>query len=168
MATPLKTLAVTLLLGCALALGAVAVPGAGSARAATPRTNFQLFTKECSACHMAFPAQFLPTRSWRAIMGRLGHHFGEDASLDPATVTKILAYLVTHAADTPNGRFEALSGLPSNVTPLRITDTPSWRQHHRGLLATGRITLGPGPHMASNCVACHRRGFHGGEGGGDH
>ena len=32
--------------------------------------------KECGACHLAFPPQMLPARSWKKLMGDLANHFG--------------------------------------------------------------------------------------------
>ena len=84
--------------------------------------------KECGACHMAYAPQMLPMRSWQAIMGNLGNHFGETATLSAPERQTIEAYLVAHAGDAPGTtqghRF--MRGIPADATPLRITDTRFW------------------------------------------
>ena len=88
-----------------------------------PPVTDQTVAKECGACHMVFPPQFLPARSWQKLMADLSSHFGEDASLaDPARQT-IMAYLVDHAADGPQTRDgkRFLRGLSAADTPQRIS-----------------------------------------------
>ena len=136
-------------------LAALALPAAARADGRTS------FAKECSACHMAYPPQLMPARSWRALTSHLSSHFGEDASLDAPTTAAITAYLVAHAADSPGGSRGALRGLAASVTPERITDMPFWRRIHSGLLKPG-IGSGPGIRAAADCLRCHSAG-----GGGD-
>ena len=57
--------------------------------------------KECGGCHIAFPPQMLPSRSWTKMMGDLANHFGENATLDQAVQDDIATYLAAHAADAP-------------------------------------------------------------------
>ncbi len=123
---------------------------------------------ECGACHMAYPPFFLPARSWSKLLDHLSHHFGEDASLDPATTSKIKKFLMANAADSPSGNPEILRGLPASVTPVRITDMPFWRRIHGWLLGPG-VGSGPGIRTAAKCNACHngRGGTEGGGGGGE-
>ena len=56
-----------------------------------PPVDHQATIKECAACHMAFPPQMLPARSWEALMGDLANHFGENAQLDAAAAADIKA-----------------------------------------------------------------------------
>src|SRR5688500_19273345 len=49
----------------------------------------QAWREECSACHIAYSARFLPAASWQEIMRTLDEHFGADASVDAATAEKI-------------------------------------------------------------------------------
>ncbi len=108
---------------------------------------------------MAYPAQFLPARSWQAITSDLANHFGEDASLDPATTKIIADYLVANAADSSNGNPRILRGISASATPLRITETPWWIRSHREV-SPARF-LQADVKSKSNCLACHRNGNYG-------
>jgi mono/diheme cytochrome c family protein len=111
--------------------------------------------QECGACHMAFPPQFLPQRSWQKIMDTLPDHFGEDASLAEADRQAILGYLLANAADAPDvGWRGILRGVPEDATPLRITEFPWWVREHDEV----RAARWASPEIGSkaNCAACHR------------
>jgi hypothetical protein len=120
-----------------------------------PVTN-QAARSECTACHMIFPPQMLPARSWVKLMATLDNHFKENATLDDKTRSDILAYLKANAADSPHYRriTALLQGVPANATPLRITDIPWWRRIHGSpdayYFQDPRVT------SAANCGACHR------------
>jgi len=111
---------------------------------------------ECSTCHIAYPPQLLPARSWQAILGNLGNHFGEDASVAAKDNAEIVAYLTAHAADakaTPGGT-RYLKGIAATATPLRITETPYWRRWHSEVSAARFKS--PEIKSAANCAACHQ------------
>ena len=105
---------------------------------------------ECSACHIAYPAGFLPAASWSAVMGDLSNHFGEDASLPDEVVRRIEDYLVTHAADAGGRNWR---GLDPADPPLRITGL-AWfeREHSREVSSRAKARAG----SMSNCTACHQ------------
>ncbi len=105
-----------------------------------------LFKTECSDCHFAYPANFLPSASWQAILSNLSDHFGEDASLDPDVASAIEGYLVTHSSNP--------AGLDVNNPPLRITGL-SWfrRQHSEG--EVGYMKRTRNVKTMSDCLACH-------------
>jgi len=112
--------------------------------------------KECGACHMVFSPQMLPAKSWDKIMADLSNHFGEDASLDPATSDHIREYHLANAADTSwySGKF--MRGLSDTSAPLRITETPYWvREHNEGV--PQRAWNDPEVKSKANCLACHKR-----------
>ncbi len=145
---------------CALAIGAM--PGALQAAPQLPAPAEKTTAQQCSACHIAYPPQMLPARSWQALMSTLSHHFGEDASLSDQDRATITAYLTTHAADGPASGREGerfLRGLSPAATPLRITDTPWWRRRHSEI--SPRRFTDAKVKTAANCAACHngRRGF---------
>ncbi|MDQ7080138.1 MAG: diheme cytochrome c [Paracoccaceae bacterium] len=114
-----------------------------------------MFAEECSACHMAFDPGFLPKRSWRAIMGNLSNHFGEDASLDDQTRNAIERYLLSNAADA-NGRNPYwLRRIPASQIPMRITELP-WFTNEHGARARAWAKSNPKIGSISNCQGCHR------------
>jgi hypothetical protein len=113
--------------------------------------------QECGSCHMVFPPQFLPKRSWQKLVETLADHFGEDASLDEAQRQAVLDYLLAHAADSPQAGREGqkfAQSLAAGQTPLRITDTPRWVREHREVPADRWQS--PTVKSKANCPACHK------------
>lgn len=112
--------------------------------------------QECSACHIVFPPQMLPARSWKALLGNLGSHFGEDATVADPDRQVIVDYLTAHAADGPatNGGGKYLRGIAATTTPLRITATPYWLRRHDEV-SPARFKS-PQVKSAANCAACHK------------
>lgn len=106
--------------------------------------NHPAWQEECSSCHIAYPPQMLPARSWRAIMDGLDQHFGTDASLDAQTAADITAFLEHNA-----GR-ERLSSTPPL---LRISETRWFVHEHDEVPA--RIWQNEQVKSPSNCAACH-------------
>jgi diheme cytochrome c len=130
------------ILGMSSALSCLALwSGAG---AATP--DEQAWREECSACHIAYPARFLPAASWQEIMRTLNDHFGADASVDAATAEKISRYLAS-AARSPS-RTRAAS------SPLRITET-RWFVHEHDEISV-KQWRSPQVKSPANCGACHQ------------
>src|SRR6476469_2775135 len=56
------------------------------------------YRQECAACHVAYPPGLLPAASWQRLMDGLPRHFGTDASLEPAQVRELSAWLAANAA----------------------------------------------------------------------
>jgi len=137
------------------------------AAAAVAPSGAKQFKSECSGCHMAFPPQMLPDRSWNTILGHLDQHFGEDASVDEATRKQIGNFLHAYAADSRNGGrtgryFMRYIG---KGTPLRITETRAWRRIHGEVRRSAWSD--PRVKTRSNCMACHRQQRSGDSGGGE-
>ncbi len=118
--------------------------GEGFARAPANAT----YEAECGACHLAYPAGFLPAASWSAIMATLPDHFGEDASLPPEQTTEIADYLQANAGRGPQG-------LDSANPPLRISELP-WFVGEHGSKLVARAKADPKIGTMSDCIACHR------------
>jgi cytochrome b len=148
-------------LALVLAAALVILAGFGAVRLAArpvpglpPATLDPVYARECGDCHFAYPPSIAPAATWAAIMAHLDQHFGEDASLDVATRTRIAAYLAANSAehwDTLAARRLATSFDPSH--PLRVTGAGLWRRMH------GRI---PDETFADKrvggrgqCDACH-------------
>jgi hypothetical protein len=118
--------------------------------------QYVLYAAECGDCHLAYAPWLLPMQSWRAVMGSLGDHFGDNAELDAQTAGMILAFLERHAAERTQGRYalrvrRATQGVEP---PLRITQTDYFRgQHHeipRSMIEGNEAVGSP-----SRCEACH-------------
>ncbi|HMV20821.1 MAG: diheme cytochrome c [Betaproteobacteria bacterium] len=113
------------------------------------------YRDECGSCHVPYPPQMLPARSWNVLMTGLDKHFGSDASLDPAKARQIGTYLASNAArsDRPD----------ASRTAPRITETPGFRREHRdghdGL--TAALWRSPAVKTPANCGACHTQAAEG-------
>ena len=116
-----------------------------------------LTAAECGSCHMAYAPGLLPARSWVALMGGLGDHFGDVAELPQDQVQAITAYLVANAADTrPDHAVAArvASSVGPFQTPLRILEVP-WLQHEHGEIPARLGVKNPEVGSMSNCATCH-------------
>jgi hypothetical protein len=105
--------------------------------------GWKLYVAECATCHMAFPPEMLPARSWTALLAGLADHFTENAEVDAATRKQLAAFLEKSAGREVSG-----------PTPLRITTLPSWKREHREVAASTyarKAITSP-----ANCGACHR------------
>lgn len=113
-----------------------------------------VFVNECGSCHTLYPPTLLPNASWQKLMGDLGNHFGDDTSLDPADHASILAYLLTHSAEssTQEMSVKMMQSL-QNRDMIAITQTPFWQRTHKNipdtLFKSERIK------SRANCKACH-------------
>ena len=139
----------------ALLMTAVAMALAEGGERVPPVTD-PVVKKECGSCHMAFPPQFLPRRSWQKLVDTLADHFGENASLGEAQRKAVLDYLLANAADGPKAGRQGrkfVEGIPAAQTPLRITETPRWVKEHREVRAARWGD--PKVKSKANCVACH-------------
>ena len=144
-----KGIAVALLMTAA----AIAVAEGGER---VPPVTDPVVKKECGSCHMVFPPQFLPRRSWQKLADTLADHFGENAGLGEAQRKAVLDYLLANAADGPKAgrpgrKFD--ESVPAAQTPLRITETPRWVKEHRKVRADR--WRDPQVKSKANCVACH-------------
>ncbi len=136
-----------LILGLSLAL-------VGTGNSALPQVE-PAYVKECGACHIPYPAQYLPKRSWERILGSLDKHFGENATLSPKALTPIKTYLDSHAADSAAGNPRIMRDVGVNIMPLRIVEMPFWIHIHRKQIDRHAFD-NPKIKNAGNCGACHR------------
>ena len=124
---------------------------------ALPRLTHKAWQQECASCHIAYAPAFLPKASWRRVMDGLGQHFGEDASLDPATQADILRFLEINAADAGTSRIgrKVMQRMDAQDAPLRITESRWFVRKHDEVprAAWSRKSVG----SAANCAACHRQ-----------
>jgi hypothetical protein len=115
----------------------------------------EVMRSECSECHIAYQPEMLPQRSWRRLMDGLPDHFDEELSLDDKTKQQVLRYLLDNAADRSEtkGARKFLRGLSSGDTPIRITDTPRWKDKHhelpKAIWSDSRLA------SKGDCAVCH-------------
>ena len=118
-------------------------------RGRRPAASNAKWESECGACHVAYPARYLPAESWRAIMSGLDKHFGSNASLDTADVKEIAAFLEMNAGT--GKKSHSTSGKPV----LRITETRWFKSEHREVAA--HTWKNPKVKSRANCGACHTK-----------
>jgi mono/diheme cytochrome c family protein len=117
--------------------------GIAFARDLPPVSPLPAYRNECASCHVAYPPGALPAASWARIMSTLAHHFGTDASLDPAQVREISTWLAHNAA-------------PARREPPpedRITRS-AWFVHEHDEIPASAWQR-PSIKSPSNCAACH-------------
>jgi hypothetical protein len=102
-----------------------------------------------AACHLAYPPALLPSASWQRLMSSLPRHFGADASLDPATVKRLDAWLQANAGSDKKSRHDTASPPQDRIT------RSSWFVHEHDEVAPATWKL-PTVKSASKCAACHR------------
>ncbi|MDP1669739.1 diheme cytochrome c [Phaeovulum sp.] len=140
-----------------LAFALATLPLAAAAQDKMTPVNDPTTLTDCTECHMAFPAGFLPARSWEAVMAGLKDHFGENATISEANRLTITAYLVANATDSGAVSARTASRILRNVTdsmtPLRISDLPWWKNEHDGEVSKAEWERAKSP---ANCAACHR------------
>lgn len=116
--------------------------------------GYEIYQAECGSCHMAYPAQLLPTDSWVRMMGALGDHFGENAELDDKSAQQIGDFLIQTSRPV-DGQYRRMLRNLDGQTPLRITELPYFRHEHNEIpsrLIQGNDKVG----SLSQCDACHR------------
>lgn len=111
-----------------------------------------VYKEECGSCHMAYPAQLLPTASWRKMMVGLDDHFGENAELDEASRLEIENYLIDSSASRS---YQKLFRNLGDATPMRITELPYFRHEHDEI-PSGLVGANKEVSSLSQCNACHR------------
>lgn len=112
-----------------------------------------VYGEECGACHSAYHPSLAPAATWVAIVAGLRSHFGENASLDPATEAHIRAYLLANSADTFDTKAANRLRRIDPADPLRITATPFWQRTHRKIPEAVFASKAVGSRGA--CNACH-------------
>jgi len=131
----------------------VALASVGPAAAAEPPppgAPAAAYAEECGSCHLAYPARLLPRASWDAVLDGLARHFGQDASVDAATLPLLRAHLDAGARQP-----RASDVRPDGSPILRITELP-WFRHEHGRFDRDDAWQRPSIGSAANCGACHR------------
>lgn len=113
-----------------------------------------LFVKECASCHILYPPNLLPKKSWEIMMSDLGNHFGDDASIDEESNKNILAFLVNNSAETSTTKasFKFLNSI-GDKDIIALTKTTFWEKKHRDI--PKELFLNKDIKSKANCKACH-------------
>ena len=121
-----------------------------------------VWQESCSECHMAYHPSLLPARSWQRMLDEQGDHFGEDLFLEPKTLAALREYAGANSAEQVQREagWRTLRSLAAGETPLRITDTPYWKQVHGDI--DEALWKRPSVNGRFNCAACHRDARQGG------
>lgn len=112
-----------------------------------------VYVEECGGCHMAYPPQLLPAKSWQKLMQGLEDHFGENAELDNETAQMIEKYLVDISRSSSYKKLRRNLG---DKSPLRITELPYFKHEHDEI-PPGLIRNNDKISSLSQCNACHRK-----------
>lgn len=112
-----------------------------------------VYAKECSACHSPHHPSLATAAVWSQILDRLADHFGDNATLEPAQVEHLRAYLTANAAPAWDTKAARSFVPPDPAGSLRITQSPGWKSIHRDIpnaAFTAKAVNGK-----LNCAACH-------------
>jgi hypothetical protein len=128
-------------------VGLVGVAAAGDGERALRVPPLPKYQQECASCHVAYPPGLLPAASWQRVLNNLPRHYGTDASLEPATVRELAAWLDANA-----GSYKRVREQPPQD---RITRS-AWfvRKHDEVPARTWNLAA---VKSAANCSACHRQ-----------
>ncbi len=139
----------------AAAIIAMAAPARAFADDRFPPIGSEVVRSECGDCHIAYQPEMLPQRSWRKLIDALPKHFDEELSLDEQTRQQVLRYLLDNAADKSEAKAarKFLRELGPGDTPIRITDTPRWKDKHRELSKS--VWSDPRVAVKGDCAVCH-------------
>jgi len=124
----------------------------------TVTASSPLYSEECGSCHMAYPAELLPTRSWKKMMSNLENHFGDNAELDAQTQLEISKFLISHSTDETGSRkaHKFTRSVNSADTPLRISQLAYFKHEHDEIPRT-MVSKNPEVKSFSQCNSCHSR-----------
>lgn len=116
-----------------------------------------LFVSECASCHILYPPNILPQRSWVAMMSDLENHFGDDASLTEEDNQEILTYLVNNSAENSTKEVSVkilkYAQKYQDKEILAFSQTGFWENTH--LSIPENIFRQDNIKSKSNCKACH-------------
>ena len=113
-----------------------------------------LFEKECAACHILYPPNLMPKKSWELMMGDLENHFGDDASIDEESNKNILAFLVKNSAETSTmqASWNFLNSI-GDKDIIALTKTTFWEKKHKDI--PKELFENKEIKSKANCKACH-------------
>lgn len=139
----------------ALAITAPVVLGAPETPAGTRADADPTWTSECGDCHLAYPPELLPARSWSRMIDGSDDHFGEDLALAPETRAALRDWMAPRAAeaDANEHAWRIHRSVPADEAPLRITALDWWTQAHAAV--PDAAFDDPDVRSRGRCQACH-------------
>jgi len=112
-----------------------------------------LWVDECSSCHLAYPVQFLPARSWQRMLLEQKEHFGDDLGLSEEKLAALRDFAKRGASEPQWAGMMLQASIPANAAPQRITETDFWQHRHRRIAKEQfKSDKVAGKH---DCEACH-------------
>lgn len=113
-----------------------------------------LFAKECASCHILYPPNLMPKKSWETMMGNLENHFGDDASIDDESNKNILDFLVKNSAElsTTKASYRFLNSI-GDKDIIALSKTKFWEKKHRDI--PKELFKHKEIKSKANCKACH-------------
>ena len=139
--------------GCLLAITLMGFFGVACAdqRGVFPANVPAAYYEECADCHIAFPPDLLPARSWKIVMENLATHYGSNAQMAESTRVEIEHFLVENAGG-------ASLGMKKNGNELYLTQTLWFNRMHGKTKSRFNETDVGG---SSHCGSCHLRAAEG-------
>ena len=143
-------------LGLILLFGGWGILSYAQAPLDVPYRSDDVYTNECGACHLDYTPGLAPQATWNKILAGLEDHFGEDATVDEATLTHLHTYLAAEALrpGKPTEISKMLRNLPADP-PLRITEFPAFVDAHAQVAEQLEMSTFPEGFL-SPCKDCHR------------
>ncbi len=112
-----------------------------------------VYQRECGGCHFAYPPSLGGATLWAAVINGLDDHFGENASLDPATMAQLLVWLTAGSAEHFDTLPANLFRWQNSAEPQRVTATSEWTRIHQDIPASVFSARSVG--VKGACQACH-------------
>jgi cytochrome b len=118
-----------------------------------PLASDKTWVSECGGCHLAYHPSLLPQRSWSKLFATQHSHFGEDLALEGDTLARLEAFAAAHPAERLESpvAWKMAATIAADAAPLRITETPYWRERHERVDAAAWKRV-----HRSECGACHQ------------
>ena len=99
----------------------------------------ELYVENCGSCHIALPAEILPTETWRRLLLEPEQHYGQQLKpLIGPTLLVMWEYLRTFSR----------SQAEKEQLPYRISESRFFKALHPRVKFTEKVSLG-------SCVSCH-------------
>lgn len=100
---------------------------------------------ECTACHIAYPANKMAAKDWGTVLRTLDKHYGTDASVTAQDLVVIQQYFAVTGSTAEKH--------VSQTQPPRFTTTTWFQREHR--VVPREVWANSKVKSNTNCTACH-------------